>query len=89
MIILSKTVRRECRGAMYGIVSANGAIGGLSGLTMGKIVREYLESECLYAAEILLAVVVIVSIYYSGIQRDNVFDRPLQFKKNILRLTAI
>ena len=40
MIILSKTVRRECRGAMYGIVSAFGAIGGLSGLTIGKFCRE-------------------------------------------------
>jgi len=39
MIILSKTVRRECRGAMYGITSANGAIGGFSGLTLGKFAR--------------------------------------------------
>ena len=36
MIILSKTVRRECRGIMYGISSAIGALGALAGLTLGK-----------------------------------------------------
>lgn len=89
MIILSKTVRRECRGAMYGIVSACGAFGGFSGLTLGKMVREYIDSECLYALEILFGIVMIVSIYFSGIHRDRIFERPLKYKKKILRLTVM
>ncbi|CDW86857.1 UNKNOWN [Stylonychia lemnae] len=89
MIILSKTVRRECRGAMYGITSACGAIGGFSGLSLGRISREMIGIESLYALEILFASIIIISIYMSRIYEDKIFERPLQFKKKIMRLTNI
>lgn len=89
MIILSKTVRRECRGAMYGICSAFGAIGGFSGLTLGKLTREILANESLYALEMILALVVIMLIYISKIYKDKSFERPMQYKKKIMRLTNI
>ena len=77
MIILSKTVRRECRGAMYGITSAHGAIGGFSGLTLGKYAREQIGVESLYAIEMIFTVIVILSISFSRIYKDKIFERPL------------
>lgn len=76
MIILSKTVRRECRGAMYGITSAFGALGGFSGLSLGKLCRELIAYESLYALEMVFGLIVILSIYISKIYKDKIFERP-------------
>lgn len=70
MIIISKIVRRECRGAMYGIYSAFGAAGGLSGVTLGKWSREWIGFGSLYLLEMLLCLNIILIILFSKIYRD-------------------
>jgi nitrate/nitrite transporter NarK len=77
MIILSKTVRRECRGAMYGICCAFGAMGGFSGLTLGKYARSLTDNESLYALEMALALLVITLITFSKLYKAQEFERPL------------
>jgi len=76
MIIISKIVRRECRGAMYGIYSAFGATGGLSGVTLGKWSREWIGFGSLYLLEIILCLIILVVILFSKIYKDKQFERP-------------
>lgn len=73
MIILSKTVRRECRGAMYGICSACGAFGALLGLTVGKLVHDVTGFESIYIVEMSLSLITILMIFLSKIYKDRQF----------------
>jgi nitrate/nitrite transporter NarK len=70
MIIISKIVRRECRGAMYGIYSTFGAIGGLSGITLGKFSRRLIGFGSLYLLEMILIIVIICFILGSKLYQD-------------------
>jgi glucan phosphoethanolaminetransferase (alkaline phosphatase superfamily) len=40
LIILSKSVSRECRGLMFGICCGVGALGAFVGLTLGQIIHD-------------------------------------------------
>ena len=70
MIILSKTVRRECRGVMYGISSATGAIGALSGLILGRTVQVWMNNRSIYVVKMFLSLNMILMIYFSKIYKD-------------------
>ncbi len=73
MVIISKIVRRECRGAMYGIYSAFGGLGGLSGVTLGKYSRMWIGMPSLYLMEILICVGIILAILVSRLYKDKEF----------------
>lgn len=88
MIILSKTVRRECRGAMYGICSACGALGALLGLTIGKYVHDMTGFESIYIVEMSITLITIIAIFLSKIYKDRQFERPTRFRNQRKKLMA-
>jgi hypothetical protein len=54
LIILSKSVSRECRGLMFGICCGVGAFGAFVGLTIGQIIHDHVSPETLFLLEIML-----------------------------------
>lgn len=80
MIILSKTVRRECRGAMYGVVTAFGALGAFIGVTLGSFVHDKTTRESLFLGEMVIASSLILIIFFSKIYKDREFERPARYE---------
>jgi hypothetical protein len=64
LIILSKSVSRECRALMYGCCCGVGAFGAVLGLTLGQVIMDGTNSQTLYILEILLCIAYII-LYYS------------------------
>lgn len=73
MIILSKTVRRECRGAMYGVVSAFGSLGAYIGVTLGKYVHGRTTQDSIYLGEMVIVFLIILLLIISELYKDNEF----------------
>lgn len=76
MIILSKTVRRECRGAMYGIFASSGSFGALLSLKIGGYLYYEKGPEYMYFACITLSLLTCVLILVSRIGTDPYFVKP-------------
>ena len=85
LIILSKTVRRECRGLMFGIFTSSGALGSFSGLTLGKWLRDYINYNSLFLSEMALCLMMVALILITKIYEDKQFERPMKFKQRIMR----
>ena len=83
MLILSKTVRRECRGAMYGVVTAFGALGALIGVTLGGVIHGHTTRESLFLGEMFIATTLIGLIFFSKIYKDREFERPARYEKKL------
>ena len=66
LIILSKSVSRECRALMFGITCAFGALGAILGLTLGQLLHDCLNHDSLFIAEILFCIAFIVIYYCLG-----------------------
>ena len=60
LILLSKSVSRECRGFMFGFGCAFGALGAIAGLTIGQLIHDGLNHESLFVFEILLCVIYVI-----------------------------
>jgi hypothetical protein len=67
MIILSKTVRRECRGAMYGVCASVGALGAISGLKFGSLIHDNYEGTSANIISIILILTMVVVLFLSKI----------------------
>ena len=65
---------------MYGISSAIGAFGALSGLVFGKLVKVWMDNRSIYVVKMGLALNMIVLIYFSKIYKDKQFERPQRFR---------
>ena len=64
LIILSKSVSRECRALMYGCCCGVGAFGAVLGLTIGELIHNRINPQTLYILEILLCIAYMI-LYYS------------------------
>ena len=74
LIILSKSVSRECRGLMFGICCGVGAFGAFVGLTIGQIIHDHVSPETLFLLEIMLAFSYI-TLYFSLGGKKQFVDR--------------
>ena len=70
LIVLSKTVRRECRGLMFGIFTSSGALGSFSGLTLGTWLRNFINFNSLFLSEMALSLMIVGLILFSKIYED-------------------
>ncbi len=67
LIILSKSVSRECRAFMYGFCCGIGALGAVIGLTLGQLIYDKTkESSTMMVLEILLVVGYIIFYFILG-----------------------
>jgi hypothetical protein len=74
LMILSKSVSRECRALMYGCCCGVGALGSVVALTLGELIHSKTNSQTLYILEILLCIGYII-LYYSLGGKKQFVDR--------------
>mmetsp|Transcript_11384 Transcript_11384/g.11401 ORF Transcript_11384/g.11401 Transcript_11384/m.11401 type:complete len:95 (-) Transcript_11384:41-325(-) len=84
MTILSKIVRRECRGAMYGICASSGALGGVTAIGIGYLISSEYFVINPNAISICLILTLIVVFYLARINEMQYLPRPsLQKRKSV------
>jgi hypothetical protein len=66
LIILSKSVSRECRAFMYGCCCGAGAFGAVLGLTIGELIHNGINAQTLFIIEILLCIAYILLYFCLG-----------------------
>ena len=79
MIIVSKSVSRECRAFFLGIAFAFGALGAYLSLTLCEMLRQSVNFEAVFVVEILLCVLFII-LFYTVAKRDKFFIRKMARK---------
>ncbi len=66
LIILSKSVSRECRALMYGCCCGVGAFGAVIALTIGELIHNHISEQTLFILEILLCIAYILLYFLLG-----------------------
>lgn len=70
MIILSKSVRKECRGAIYGFNYAAGSLGGLSALLIGNLLIKYIGNSSANYGSVLIALLMVGTLFKTKIYKN-------------------
>ena len=81
MIILSKIVRRQCRGMMYGIFGASGSIGAIIGLSLFKALYNSWKPLAMYGAIIFVSGILIIIMLVTRIGKEPYVERPKMLRE--------
>lgn len=61
MIIVSKSVSRECRAFLLGVAFACGAFGAFTALTVGQLLHDKVNHEAVFILEVSLCLLFIIA----------------------------